>query len=270
MNNHYSAKKVVQVLEYVWQSGKESIFFSEKRCTLCGGVFSSYVAGSSHGGQSNYFCPVCLNKLHRRDRGFCPLCGDIFAWPELPLTPCRFCIEKKPAYQGVLFYGVHEGLLRKALLQIKFFNNVAVAHALGSLLVTHPRFSDLKVDLILPLPLHRKRLQERGFNQSVELARPMVAKLGASLEVKGLERTKNTISQTGLSRKERHENTKDAFFASKRVAGKDILLVDDVMTTGATMNAAASALLEAGALHVYAAVMSRAPSSYFSNRRVLS
>lgn len=228
--------------------------FQERRCLSCARV---YVPGSWFAGAA--LCRDCARQLPRREGGFCPGCGEVFAWPDLPLTLCRFCLERPPPFHTVFFHGVHEGLLRRLLLDIKFNNQIALAHALGGLLGTHPAVDHLFADVIIPVPLHPERLRQRGFNQSLELARPMAGRLGIPLRNDVLVRKRKTASQTGLNREKRRMNTQGAFHVQKDVSGLAVLLVDDVMTTGATLASAAFALQAAGAGQVSAAAISRAP-----------
>jgi len=118
--------------------------------------------------------------------------------------------------------------------------------------------SDLKIDLLVPVPLQRKRLQQRSYNQALLLAR-VVAKL-RKLPVDNdlLVKVRETESQQGLSAKERVKNLQGSFKLEKNVTGQNILLIDDVMTTGATVAACSRTLIEGGANHIYVAVIGRA------------
>ncbi|MDH4229035.1 MAG: ComF family protein [Nitrospirota bacterium] len=115
------------------------------------------------------------------------------------------------------------------------------------------------VDLIVPVPLHASRLRQRGFNQSARVAAALAARLGVPLAVEALWRTVDTPSQVGMRRRQRLRNVARAFSVpeAERVEGKNILLVDDVITTGATLNACARALRRAGAIRVHAWAVAR-------------
>lgn len=113
-------------------------------------------------------------------------------------------------------------------------------------------------DLIVPIPLHPKRHRRRGYNQSELLARPLGTMKSIPVSIEALRRTRHTIPQVGLGPDERHDNVRGAFDADATiVGGRHILLVDDVLTTGATMSAAAEALLAAGAVGVSAYCLAR-------------
>ena len=143
------------------------------------------------------------------------------------------------------------------LLKLKFHGQVALAHPLGRLLALHPDLADLAADCVVPVPLHPGRLARRGYNQALELARPLAGRLGLPCEARLLERTRATPPQAGASLAARKQNTWGAFSASSGVRGVKILLLDDIVTTGSTLAAATAALLEAGAAGVSVAAVSR-------------
>jgi ComF family protein len=113
------------------------------------------------------------------------------------------------------------------------------------------------VDLVLPMPLHRQRLAERGFNQAAEIARELSGLLGIPAYMRCAQRTRNTRSQTDLAFSEREGNVRGAFACNLDVAGKRVAVIDDIMTTGATLNALALALKRAGAIRVENWVVAR-------------
>lgn len=143
------------------------------------------------------------------------------------------------------------------LIRLKFQEQVLLGHALGGLLAAHPRLASLRADAVTPVPLHPRRLTTRGYNQALELARPLARALGLPLLPGLLARTRHTPPQTGKAREERVRNLQDAFTAPKGVEGRRLLLVDDTLTTGATLASAARSLLRAGAAEVSVAVVSR-------------
>jgi len=147
--------------------------------------------------------------------------------------------------------------LRRSIHQFKFNGKVGLDRPLGVLL-EQVIDSDLKIDLLVPVPLQRKRLQQRSYNQALLLAR-VVAKL-RKLPVDNdlLVKVRETESQQGLSAKERVKNLQGSFKLEKNVTGQNILLIDDVMTTGATVAACSRTLIEGGANHIYVAVIGRA------------
>lgn len=223
----------------------------ERRCPACAAVYAN------NGPEAALFCPVCRPALQRREKGYCPGCGEPAAWPELPLAPCLRCIESPPLWDAFLFHGLHQGLLQHMLLKLKFHGQIVLAHPLGRLLAGHPDLAALPVDCVVPVPLHPSRLARRGYNQALELARPLASRLRLPCEPKLLERVRAAPPQAGASLAVRKRNTRGAFSASSGVKGANILLLDDTVTTGSTLAAATAALLEAGAAGVSAAAVSR-------------
>lgn len=253
--------------------------FAERRCYACSAVFAptTTLDAAQHAvpprilprilpkeadPASAFFCRSCLDALPRREQGLCPHCGELAPWPDLPPAPCGRCLGKAPPWQGFVCHGAHEGLLRELLIRLKFQEEVPLAHALGALLAGHPGLGALAPDVVTPVPLHSGRLVRRGYNQALELARPLAKALRLPLEPGLLRRVRATPPQTGASRAQRTGGMKGAFAAHGGVRGRRVLLVDDTLTTGATLAASAGALLEAGAAGVDVAVMSRTPRCF--------
>ena len=195
--------------------------------------------------------------MPRKQRGFCPGCGEPAAWPELPPVLCAHCLDEPPLWQDFIFHGPYEGLLRNLLIGLKFRNKPFLGHALGTLLATHPGFAALNADMVIPVPLHPSRLARRGYNQAQEIARPLARHLTLPLMPNLLGRTLPTAPQTSASRNERKKNIRNAFTAREAVRGAHVLLVDDTLTTGATIAAATRTLLASGAGGISVAVVGR-------------
>lgn len=130
--------------------------------------------------------------------------------------------------------------------------------ALASQMAGFVQKLDWPMDMIIPVPLGRKRLRERGYNQVAMIARPLSLNLGVEYAPRELIRFRETRSQVELTRAERKENVRDAFQAGSRVKGKNIIIMDDVSTTGATLSSGAEVLYKAGAKQVYALTVARA------------
>ena len=226
-------------------------FSRERRCPGCSAVYMGRDRAEA------LFCPACASALHRREKGYCPGCGEPAAWPELPLLPCPRCLKTPPPWDSFIFHGLHHGLLQQLLLRLKFHGQVALAHPLGRLLARHPGLPGLAADCVVPVPLHTSRLARRGYNQALELARPLADRLRIACSPDLLVRVRATVPQTGASLAIREQNTWGAFSGSPSVKGKRILLLDDTVTTGSTLRAASAALLEAGAAGVSVAALSR-------------
>ncbi|BCS88203.1 hypothetical protein PSDVSF_14450 [Pseudodesulfovibrio sediminis] len=159
-----------------------------------------------------------------------------------------------------MFHGIYEGLLRELVINYKFTGNIGQSTLLGTMVCeTFARAHARIPDCIVPVPLHTRRLQKRGFNQSLELSRLLSRKINRPLLSHGLHRVRNTPPQTRLGHRERQENIRDAFVADRElIEGKNILLVDDVFTTGATLSECAITLRRAGASGTDVLVLARA------------
>ena len=134
-----------------------------------------------------------------------------------------------------------------------------MGRALGQLLakVVENRGLSETVDALIPVPLHRRRLRERGFNQAFEIARPIATAAGLPLLIRGIHRCANTRPQSLLAAHERRRNLRGAFQTGRRFDGMDVAVIDDVITTGATVNALAASLRDAGAGEIHAWALAR-------------
>lgn len=185
----------------------------------------------------------------------CRTCG-------LPLSrpgQCLGCKESVPPYEKLRSWLVFEGPIRHALHEIKYRRNVALGDALAQHFAEYVDTLSWPVDLVVPVPLGKDRLKERGYNQVGLVAMPLAAIFRRRYVPRALVRTRETKSQVGLTAAERKENVSGAFQADTRlVSGTTVLLMDDVATTGATISACAAALLNAGAISIYGLTLARA------------
>lgn len=202
-------------------------------------------------------CERCLATLARFPEPRCPRC-DL----PTPLPRCAACQRGQfPALAGMRVIGPHTDPLQAAIHALKYNRRRALAQPLGDLLAAHWRHAPgAPLDALLPVPLHPARLQERGFNQSALLAEAMAPHLALPVRTDLLQRTRATRPQVGLGRQERLHNVADAFSALPDAAGGSWLLVDDVCTTGATLQACAAALHAQGAPTVWAITLARPPT----------
>ena len=164
------------------------------------------------------------------------------------MEPHQSCLSAGLTLQQVFAPLHYARPLATIIHKLKYEGYFALAQPLAQILVeTWPSWENLP-DLIMPIPLHARRLKERGFNQSALLARYLAAETRLSVDEHALQRIRHTMPQVGLNPDERHHNVSGAFAAdSAGVRHRHIILVDDVFTTGATMHAAASSLVESGA-----------------------
>ncbi len=147
--------------------------------------------------------------------------------------------------------------LSQVIHKYKYEGYFGLAEPLAGLMIDGWPAWERPPDLIIPIPLHRRRRRQRGYNQSELLARPLSRALGIELDTTALRRTRHTAPQVGLGPEERHDNVRGAFTAGPGLEGRRILLIDDVLTTGATMKSAAEALLAVGAAAVSAYCLAR-------------
>jgi len=151
--------------------------------------------------------------------------------------------------------------VQQALHQLKYRRNIGLGEALAAQVSTFVAGLGWPVNMIVPIPLGKKRLKERGYNQVAMVAKPLSLQLGIDYRPAALVRARETRSQVGLSALERKQNVSNAFHADKvKVEGHTALLMDDVSTTGATLSSAAEALYASGARDVYAVTLARALS----------
>jgi competence protein ComFC len=214
------------------------------------------------------WCPPCQASVHKIEPPLCPLCGQKLSRTEL----CWRCQKAAPLYTALRSWAIFDGNTRNAIHQLKYHRNVGLGEILARSLVELFLNVKWEIDLITPVPLGLARLAERGYNQSSLLARPLALALEVPYRPQILIRVKETRSQVGLTVAERRENVSGAFAAqSNKVAGRNILVVDDVTTSGSTLEACAEALTTAGARYVYGLTLARAmfKSPLLSNQPIL-
>jgi ComF family protein len=213
-------------------------------CLLC---------GQTSGGE--ILCAVCAGDLLRLPSPHCPRC----ALPTALGESCGRCLAHPPHYDRTLAVFDYGFPLDKLIQSFKYGHRLALAAYLGRELARLASESSLELapDLIIPLPLHPARLRERGFNQALELARPVAATLGVPIDTVTCIRRRHTQTQAGLPWKAREKNIRGAFHCVRDLPGQRVLLVDDVMTTGASLNECARTLKRHGAAEVVLLVVAR-------------
>lgn len=163
-------------------------------------------------------------------------------------------MKARPPFARTLYYGIYEGALKEAVHLLKFNGVKRLSKSLGFLLSELPL---PQVDGIVPVPMHHKGLKKREFNQTAAIAAHLSKKLRVPLMQDALKKIKETPPQTDVGGDERLKNVKNAFSASKRITGLNLLLIDDVITTGATVRECSRALIKAGAKSVTVAALAR-------------
>lgn len=220
-------------------------------CQICGCVLAPSLLPfpTPLGDVRGVLCPECMARVVWVLPPLCERCGR--PWRDREL--CRFCREGFSTVQG-RSAAVHAGCVRTLLIDLKFRNSQRVATALGYLAgaAALELMDGWRATAVIPVPLHRERLLERGYNQAELLAAGVARVLRLPVWPGTLERTRATVPQSSLRLRERLGNVRGAFSVSVpgQVEGRRFLLVDDVHTTGATLSAAAKALFAAGAAGV--------------------
>jgi ComF family protein len=172
---------------------------------------------------------------------------------------CSTCQVEPPHFIAARAWAVFEGPVRQALHRLKYRRDLSLGEILSRPLVELLGDLNWTVDLVVPVPLGVARLHERGYNQATLLARPLALGYGLSFRPQALSRIRETRSQVGLSIAQRRENVSGAFQARTRwVSGRNVLVVDDVATSSATLDACARSLIAAGAAQVYGLTLARA------------
>ena len=207
------------------------------------------------------FCPACNEKIKFITGSLCPICGMAFFDSPAPDHLCGNCLESKPYFSLARAVASYETLILDAIHQFKYGRNISTGAVLASFMAefNFPDFDFTDYSLIIPVPLHIRRLRERGFNQALILAKPIGKKYRIPVNFSLLKRRKFTLTQTGLDKKEREKNMKGAFTVidNAKIKGKNIILIDDVYTTGATINQCTKTLIQAGAGKVAVLTLAR-------------
>ena len=230
-------------------------FILPTSCSFC----NSSVGGS----HIPYFCSSCWSDFSSIDGPACPVCGRPFESPEAlsqsPSHLCLSCRQKPPTFDQALSVGYFEGPLREAIHQFKYRPCRALGRPLALWMTKNICPVD-GIDRIIPVPLHTSRLRQRGFNQALILAHVLSKTFTLPLSYDNLKRVRFTRPQVELSGDERIKNVAGAFAlrSPDELKDLDVLLIDDVFTTGATMNECARVLKDAGASRVTALTIARA------------
>lgn len=171
---------------------------------------------------------------------------------------CGACLGARLPQVATLAALRYEGVVEALVARFKFHANLAAGALLAQLILASVK--TVTADVVVPVPLHRSRLGSRGYNQALELARPLAAAWRLPLAPRALRRGRNTIAQSELTAPQRRRNLRGAFIADAcTVNGRRVLLVDDVITTGSTVREAAQTLLAAGAVDITVVAAARVP-----------
>ena len=208
-------------------------------CLLCGAA------------SQDILCPDCADDLPRLPERRCPRC----ALPTSQGETCGKCLTAPPHFDETRVAFRYGFPVDKLIQSFKYGHRLALGHYFGRQLAR--LVQTISADLVIPLPLHPDRLRSRGFNQALELARPVAKALACPLDASLCQRIRNTQAQADLPWKARRQNIRHAFHCVKDLSGQRIVLVDDVMTTGASLDECARTLRLHGAASIVLLVVAR-------------
>ena len=218
-------------------------------------VFPVHCAGCQKIGQ--VLCPACIAQIQPLPSPICDFCGT----PLSTYGVCKNCQYQRPKLSGQRAVGLYQEPLRSCIHQLKYDGNVRLAVPLGLMLAQAFRHYSMQADMLIPVPLHKDRYQQRGYNHALLLAEVCSAHIGVPMKDNILVRHRATAAQVDLHPRERYQNVAGAFacspYAINVLHGRKILIIDDVSTTGATLEACATPLFKAGAEEVWGLVLAR-------------
>jgi ComF family protein len=222
-------------------------------------------------------CPVCqsLFDSRRKDRVICSACRKAIRFVTPPLCPrcglpypggrahlCAACLKERRYFASHRTAALYDGALKEMIHRFKYQGVFPLTQVLGDLLepVLKAIRREHRVDVLIPVPLHIRRLRERGFNQALLLVKELSKRSGIPYQERVLAKIRETPEQISLKKRERAKNVKGVFEVTDQgaIKGKRVVLVDDVYTTGATVNECSRALLQAGAKQVAVLTVARA------------
>ncbi len=220
-------------------------FFLPHPCPCCGKFLTEGAPG---------ICPDCLAEIRWVEPPFCTVCGTPFLSRAGESHACGSCLVRKRYFTTARALGHYEGPLQQAIHRWKYEGRISLTALFGEWLTAGLRryWPSPSFDLLIPVPLHVRRLRERGFNQALLLVKELNRHTGIPFHASVLQKKRHTLPQVALSGAEREKEIKGVFhvLAPERVDKKAILLVDDVYTTGATVNECSRVLKAAGARQV--------------------
>ena len=205
------------------------------------------------GRDGQFVCSTCESSLSRLERPYCARC----ARPGYERL-CEWCAASSPAFDGVRAPYLFEDATRRIVYSLKYSNIRASAPDLGRLMAEYMASNPISGDVLVPVPLHRRRERERGYNQSELLTQELGKRTGLAVEAGLVRRVRDTPPQVSIENyEERTGNIEGAFECPSPLSGESLVLIDDVVTTGSTMSACAAALKAAGALSVWGLALAR-------------
>ena len=222
-------------------------------------IFPPHCAGCDLLGDR--FCTSCSDRVRIIDKNLCQKCGEPII--NNSLHDSMICDQQLRDLIMIRAYALYEPPISYAIQKLKYDRDMGIAEVLANFLVELYNNNKMEIDMVIPVPLSPRRLKERGYNQADLLARPFSMIINKPLIKQSLRRSRDTRSQVGLDRQERSSNVAEAFVANPNlVQGKNIVLIDDVSTTGATLEACAAALKSVGANDIVGLSLARAVQTH--------
>ncbi len=229
-------------------------FIYPLRCLVCGKDLHPY--------DSNYICDEHRRQIRIIDKPFCEKCGKKMYGRTVEELTCDECKTTKRNFDRAFSATENNEVMRQLIHQYKYNRKEYLKNSFSQMMFSFiNKYVDIsQIDFIIPVPLHWRRYKWRGFNQAAELSKIISKKYKISIIKRNLRRKRFTTPQVFVPREERKKNIKDAFevMVKKEIKGKNILLVDDFFTTGATADECARALKKAGAVQVQVFALSQA------------
>jgi ComF family protein len=202
------------------------------------------------------WCAACRAATQPIEPPWCEKCGEPFVTDRL----CANCRQHPLVIEKIRSVALFDGVLRQGIHRFKYERLSGLAEPFGGMLADYWQAAQLTADWLIPVPLHPSRERDRGYNQSELLARHLARRVGVPVSSRGLRRTRATAVQMTLNAAERRQNVAGAFeCVEARVRGARVVVIDDVGTTGATLDACAQAVLQAGAVSVMGLTLARTP-----------
>ncbi len=239
-----SSSNTITLVSDIWQGIVDLVY--PPKCLVCGDM------------QASYLCAECEAKINMLDGTACPKC----ALPRLESLRCPKCAEQEFSFDSAMSVGIYEDVLKDAVHQMKYSGHRVMAPVLARLMLQALRGKHWvtgRCGCIVAVPMHPAKERQRGFNQSELIAKEVGRVLALPVLTGVLVRSKSGVAQVGLSLERRMENVIGAFSVKRRdaVDGRNVMLIDDVLTTGSTAESAAFALREAGAKEVHVVTVAR-------------
>ncbi|MBL8097546.1 MAG: ComF family protein [Anaerolineales bacterium] len=200
------------------------------------------------------WCEECQKKVKVLNGIVCDVCG----LPQEQVGVCKTCLSDRPHFRMLRAWTVFENPIQHALHKLKYRKDMSMGDAIAFQMLPFVKNLNWQIDMIIPTPLGKQRMKERGYNQVAMVAKPLALALQVQYAPDAITRRKETRTQVGLTKPERKKNVEGAFQSSANVKRKHIVVMDDVSTTGATLSSIAEALYSAGAENVYALTVARA------------